>query len=71
MPKMLLKYGTMIFFAVLVIGTILLAVNVFTGKYDPYTEFLGQTIVRYSFMIFLEAVVGSIGLDYAMSKNRA
>lgn len=68
LPKLIIKYGSHVFFALFALGTFLVAHNVIAQKFDPYIEFLGLSIVRTSFIILAEVIIGGLLIDYAIKK---
>jgi hypothetical protein len=68
MPKMILKYGCIIFLAILFAGTVLVLLNNKFLSYDSYLDLVSKSIVKISFSIAAEAIIGSLILDYVFKK---
>ncbi len=67
-PKALMKFGTYIFVGILVIGMILVILNNTLLQYDPYLDTVSKEIVKTSFIIEAEAIIGSLIMDYVFRK---
>ena len=67
-PKALIKFGTYIFTGILVIGMILVILNNTLWQYDPYLDTVSKEIVKASFIIEAEAIIGSLIMDYVFRK---
>lgn len=68
-PKLLLKYGTQAFLALFAVGTLLVVMNHFMIGYDSYFEFIALNIVKSSFTVFAEVVLGALIMDFVFKKN--
>lgn len=67
--KKLIKYGTQVFLALLSVGTLLIVLNRTTLNYDTYIEYTAKSIVKNSFSIFAEIIIGALVIDYVLKKN--
>lgn len=68
-PKALLKYGSQVFLALLAIGTLLVILSRSVLGYDSYFEFVALNIVKSSFTVFAEVVIGALVMDFVFKKN--
>lgn len=64
MPKKTIKYGLWIFLAILSIGTLFMFYNRVVLKYDPYYEFIATEIIKASFVVLAEFLIGGLIFDY-------
>jgi len=68
LSKGLIKYGSQIFLALFALGTLLVALNRITFDYDLYFEFVATTIIKHSFTILAEVVIGGLLIDFLFKK---
>jgi len=68
LPKSIIKYGAWIFLGVFAFGTLLIVLNRTVYSYDLYYEFLAINIIKASFTLLAEAVIGGILIDFFMKK---
>ncbi len=68
LPKTLIRYGTYIFTGIFVIGMILVILNNTVLQFDPYLDMVSKEIVKTSFVIAAEAVIGGLIIDYVFRK---
>ena len=68
-PKKLIKYGMFVFLAIFALGTLLVVVYHTSNNPNSYFEFLANSIVKSSFIILAEAVIGGLVMDFAFKKN--
>jgi len=68
LPKAIIKYGAIAFLAIFGLGTLLVVLNHTGGKYDPHSEFIATSVVKSSFTILAEAVIGGLLMDYIFKK---
>jgi uncharacterized membrane protein len=66
--KNIIKYGTLISLALIVLGTILIYVNR-SGHFDVNLDFAATSLVKVSFTLMAEAIIGGILVDYISCKN--
>lgn len=67
-PKALIRYGIYAFLGIYVIGIVLVILNSTLLQYDPYLDMVSKEMVKTSFIIAAEAVIGGLVLDYASRK---
>jgi len=67
--KSIIKYGTLISICLLLIGTILIVTNGSSGNFDINLYFAATSLVKVSFTLLAEAIIGGILVDYISSKN--
>lgn len=68
LPKTLIKYGIYIFTGIFVTGMILVILNNTVLQFDPYLDMVSKEIVKISFIIAAEAVIGGLIMDYVFRK---
>ncbi|HOQ07691.1 MAG TPA: hypothetical protein PLP87_07760 [Clostridiales bacterium] len=64
LPKTLIRFGLYVFLAIYVTGTILLILNNTVFPYDSYVDMVSKELVKVSFILAAEAIIGSIVMDY-------
>jgi len=69
--KSMLKYSARIFLALFALGTIIVVLNHSIFNYESYIEFIARQIIKSSFIVFAELVIGALLLDYLFNKNKA
>lgn len=69
LPKAIIKYGAHAFLVLFAIGTTLVVYNHTKLNYDPYYEFIAISVVKASFTILAEAVIGGLLIDFVFKKN--
>jgi hypothetical protein len=62
--KRVLKAGTILALVVLAAGTLLLLLNHTAFNYDPYIEYVSNSVIKASFTILAEVIIGSLLLDF-------
>ncbi|HEY9062678.1 MAG TPA: hypothetical protein VIO64_19590 [Pseudobacteroides sp.] len=67
--KTLLKVGSIVSFILLILGALLVIVNHFFMSKDLFYELVARTLVKNSFTILAEAIIGSLVLDYLFKKS--
>lgn len=67
-PKTFLKYGCIAFIALLFVGTILILLNSALLSYDSYLDLVSKSIIKVSFSIAAEVIIGSLVLDFMFKK---
>lgn len=67
-PKNILKYGMLFFLILLASATILAVLNVHLFNFDPYIHFIALSIVKTSFTVLAEIIIGSLVIDYLSQK---
>lgn len=68
LPKLLLKYGSIFFIVLLFVGTVLILLNNTFLSFDSYLDLVSKSIVKISFSIAAEVIIGSLILDYVFKK---
>ena len=68
MPKALMKYGCMLFLGMLAVGSIVLLLNYSLLSYDSHTVLVAKSLIKTSFTIAAEAIIGGLVLDYVFKK---
>lgn len=69
MPKALIRYGSYLSIAIWAIGTILVLLNNTILSYDSYLDMLSKEIVKVSFEIAAEAIIGGLILDFVFKRQ--
>jgi hypothetical protein len=69
LPRTLIRFGIYVFLAVYITGTVLVILNNTVIPYDPYFDMVSKEIVKVSFILAAEAVIGSVVLDYVFSHH--
>jgi hypothetical protein len=67
--KLLIKYGFRIFLLFFFLGAFLVIYNRQIVIYDSYFELIATSIVKSSFTILAEMVIGALVIDYIFKKN--
>jgi len=67
-PRTLIKLGTYIFLAIFIIGAVLVILNNTLLPYNSYFDMVSKELVRTSFIIAAEFVIGSIVMDYVSKR---
>lgn len=63
-----IKTGVNIFFLLFVSGTLISILNKFIIDYNPYNEFLAMSVIKSSFIVLAEVIIGCLLLDSAFNK---
>ena len=66
---MIIKAGAIISFVLLILGALLIISNYFFLNQDSFLELIARTLVKNSFTILAEAVIGGLILDYLFKKS--
>lgn len=67
-PKMVLKHGFQLFLGLLALGTCLIILNKNIYHYNIYLDLTATSLVKTSFTILAEVVVGSLLMDFISKK---
>jgi hypothetical protein len=67
--KTILKAGSIVSFILLILGALLVILNHFFLNKDLFFELVARTLVKNSFTILAEAIIGSLVLDYLFKKS--
>lgn len=68
LPSALLKYGTYAFLGMLAIGSVMLLLNNAVLPYNSYFDMVSKEIVKTSFIIAAEAIIGGLAIDFAFKR---
>ncbi len=68
LPKVLMKYGCIAFLVLLAAGSVMALLNIAVLNYDPYIDLVSKSLVKTSFSIAAEAVIGGLVLDFVFKK---
>lgn len=68
LPKALMKYGCIVFLVLLAAGSILALLNMTVFNYDSYMDLVSKSLVKTSFSIAAEAVIGGLVLDFVFKR---
>ncbi|MCX7749759.1 MAG: hypothetical protein N2645_23150 [Clostridia bacterium] len=66
LSKAILKYGFRVFISLLVIGTVIFIFN--QTKQNPDLQIISTGLIKYSFTILAEGVIGALVMDYVFKK---
>ncbi|MCR4437032.1 MAG: hypothetical protein QHH06_02350 [Clostridiales bacterium] len=69
LAKSIVKYGSIAFLLLFAAGTIFLLINHFQQNFDSYFDFTAKALIKNSFIILAEAVIGGLLMDYILKKN--
>lgn len=64
LPKAILRYGIQFHIMLLAIGTLLVILNRHFFSFDYHVEFIAINLVKTSFTVLAEVVIGSLLIDY-------
>lgn len=67
--KKVIKRGTQICLTLLVLGTLLLFLNHTQFNYDQYYEFIATSVIKNSFIILAEVIIGGLLIDYVFNRK--
>jgi hypothetical protein len=67
-PRAIIKYGVIVFLVIFGLSTGLVVFNHTVNNLDPYIEFVALYLVKTSFIILAEAVIGGLIIDYVFKK---
>ena len=66
--KALLKYGSYAFLMLFIIGAVLVILNHTILPYNYYFDLASKELVKTSFVIAAEVVIGSLAMDFVFKK---
>lgn len=69
LPRTLIRFGLYVFLAVYVTGTVLVILSNTVIPYDSNLDMVSKEIVKVSFILAAEAVIGSAVMDYVFSHH--
>ena len=67
--KVIIRWGVNIFLVFFALGTLLIFRNRVTLCYDSNMEFIATSIIKASFTILAEVIIGGLFIDYAFNKS--
>lgn len=68
-PKIVLQTGSRVFISIIMAGTLLITFNHLNPVFNTYIEFAANSLVKTSFAILAETVIGGLLLDYAIKRK--
>lgn len=68
MPRKVVKYGSILFVMMLVSGLGLLLLNSIVLSYSSYLDLIAKSIVKTSFQVAAEVIIGALILDFVFKK---
>lgn len=68
LPKAVLKYGCMVFLVLLTVGSVLALLNNTVLSFNSYLDLVSKSLVKISFSIAAEAIIGGLVLDFVFKK---
>lgn len=68
MPKAVIKYGCLAFLTVFTAGSVAILLNHTLLTYDAHFEMVAKAVVKTSFSIAAEFIIGGLVLDYVFKK---
>jgi len=66
LPRNIMKYGAHAFLALFILGTIMVVYNRTVLNYDLYLEFIATSIIKSSFTILAETIIGGLIVDFVL-----
>lgn len=69
LTKTMIKYGIQTFFALFALGVFLVAYTHTSLNGDSYFEFIATSIVKSSFTILAEVIIGGLIIDFIFKKS--
>jgi len=69
-PKKLVKIGFILFILIFAAGTFIVVSNRYFFPYDSYYDFIGNQLVKNSFSVLAEFIVGAVGMDFVFGKGK-
>lgn len=67
--KLVIKRGAQICLILLTLGTLLVFLNHTRFNYDSYFEFIATSVIKSSFTILAEVIIGGLLIDYVFNKK--
>lgn len=68
-PRLVIKYGTQAFLLLFALGTLLVVLNHTSVSRNYYDEYIATTIIKTSFTILAEAIIGGLIIDFVFKKK--
>ena len=69
LPKIIIKYGLRVFILLFALGTFLVVINHTRSYFDPRFEFIATNIIKNSFTILAEGIIGGLLIDYIFKQK--
>ncbi len=66
--RSIMKYGFQAFAAILTLGTLMLAYNQIFLGFDLYFQLTAINLIKNSFIVLAEVIIGSLLIDYILKK---
>lgn len=67
--KRALNIGIILFLALFALGTVLVALN-HTGDYSTYNEFIATSVIKTSFTVLAEIIIGVLLVDFVFNGRK-
>jgi len=68
LPRALFRFGAYMFLAIYITGAVLVILNNTLLPYDPYFDMVSKELVKTSFIVAAEVVIGSIVMDFVSKR---
>jgi len=68
LPRALIKYGLFASLIIFIIGTVLVLLINTVLPYDSYFDMVSKELVKTSFTLAAESIIGGLIMDYVFSK---
>jgi len=68
--KKIVKIGLLLFLMIFAAGTFVVLGNRYFFSYDPYYDFIGNQLVKTSFTVLAEFIVGAIVMDFVFGRSK-
>jgi hypothetical protein len=68
LPKALIKYGCYVFLALFLIGNVMVLLNNVVLPYDSYLDLVSKSIVKVSFSVAEEVIIGALIMDFLFKR---
>lgn len=69
LPKIVIRQGIHAFLFLLAIGTLIIVLNRTTVSFNYFSDFVALSLVKTSFIILAEGVIGGLVMDFVFKKN--
>lgn len=70
LPKKIVKIGLIFSLLIFAAGTIVVLGNRYFFSYEPYYDYIGTQLVKTSFTVLAEFVVGAIAMDFVFGRSK-
>jgi len=64
LSRLIIRYGTLAFMLMFFLGTLTMLVYKTIPSFNDYTYYLGTQIIKMSFSVFAEAIIGGLLIDF-------